>query len=266
MSASRNTRTLVAQVCPPLDKTLTTQLVDEFMSLERRYVLGDWEPATLDGGQFAEIVARIIYHQDSHNLNRRRAVGKCLKYIEDVSHQRQHSYPDRKSALHACRVLRAIYKFRSDRGAVHIDPEYTANQMDSKLVIESARWLLSELLRVFWSGDRRAVARAVREIARFEVPAIAEFEGHLLLQRTDTTTEEEVLLLLHHSGEAGLSRSELGRAVMKSPSSITRALTKLTSTRVRQVLKTKSDRYVLTDLGARRVMHELSEKLVLAWC
>lgn len=228
-------------------------------------MLGDWEPATLDGGQLAELVARIIYHQDSQNLNRRRTVAKCLRYIEDGSQQRQHRYPDRKSALHACRVLRAIYKFRSDRGAIHIDPDYTANHMDSRLVMESARWLLSELLRVFWSGDRRAVARAVREIVRFEVPAIAQFEGRLLLQRTDTTTEEEVLLLLHYSGEVGLSRSELGRTVMKSPSSITNALAKLTSTTVREVLRTKNDQYVLTDLGARRVLNELSEKLVLAW-
>ena len=255
---------LIDEMCPPLDSTLVEQLVDEFVSLERRYVLGDWEPATLDGGQFAEACARVVYHQDAQTLHRRRGVAKCLKYVEDRDQQRQHHYPDRKSALHACRVLRAIYKFRSDRGAVHIDPVYTANHADSKLVVECARWLLCELLRVFWSGDRSAVAQTVREIVRFEVPAIAEIDGRRLLQRTDCTAEEEVLLLLHHAGESGLSRSALGQSVLKSPSSVTRALVKLTSSSVRQVLKTTGGDYILTDLGVRRVINELAEKLTVA--
>ena len=255
---------IVAETCPPLDATLVEMLIDEFISLERRYVLGDWEPATLDGGQFAEIAARIIYHQDAQNLNPRRGVGECLKYIEDHDQQgRPHHYPDRKSALHSCRVLRAVYKFRSDRGAVHIDPDYSANQMDSRLVIESARWLLGELLRVFWSGSRSAVAQVVREIVRFEVPAVLEFEGRVLLQRTDCTTEEEVLLLLHHAGEAGLSRRELGQAVLKSPASVTNAIKKLRSAGTRQVLQTAGGSYILSDLGVRRVSRQLAGKLVL---
>ena len=255
--------TLVTATCPPLDRTLVEQLVDEFISLERRYVLGDWEPATLDGGQLAEIVARIVYHQDAKNLNRRRSVNKCLEYVEDLKQLRQHHYPERKSALHTCRVVRAIYKFRSDRGAVHIDPHYTANQLDSRLVMESARWLLGELLRVFWTQDRAVVAEAVRDIVRFEVPAIAEFNGKPLLQRTDCTTEEEALLLLHHAGDAGLSRYELGQSIPKSPSSVSGALKKLSSSTVREIVQDANSRFILTGLGVRRVLNELAAKLHL---
>ena len=129
--------------------------------------------------------------------------------------------------------------------------------------MESARWLLGEVLRVFWTGDRGVVAEAIREIVRFEVPAIAEYDGKLLLQRTDCTADEEVLLLLHHAGEGGLSRSALGQSVPKSPSSVTRALAKLTSPHVRQVLKTTGGDYILTDLGVRRVLNELAEKLTV---
>ena len=57
--------TLSATLSPPLDPTLTVRLIDEFISLERRYILRDWEPAELDGGQFAEVAARVLYHQDS---------------------------------------------------------------------------------------------------------------------------------------------------------------------------------------------------------
>ncbi len=175
--------TLISSVCPPLDTKLIEQLIAEFVSQERRYILRDWEPATLDGGQFAEAAARILYHQDSKVLNHKRSVGECLTYVEDPKNANSHQYPDRKSALHTARVIRTIYKFRSDRGAVHIDPEYDANQLDSKLVIENSRWVLSEILRIFWTGDRSVVAAAIREIIQYDIPVIGNYEGRLIVQR-----------------------------------------------------------------------------------
>ena len=253
---------LLSALCPPLDTVLVEQLIDEFASNERRYILGDWEPATLDGGQFAEAAARIIYHQDSGNLNRRKSVDDCLKYVEEPKNENSHAYPDRKSALHAARVVRTLYKLRSDRGAVHIDPDYSANHIDSKLVIECVRWLMSEILRVFWQNDRSAVAAAIREIAQFEVPVIGRFEDRLLVQRTDCTTEEEILILLHHAGDPGLSRRQLGNYVQKDASAVTRALARLLSPAVRQLVLLGTGSYRLTDLGIKRVLTELSHKLV----
>lgn len=69
---------LTAKLCPPLDGVLVEQMLTEYVSLENRFVLREWEPATLDGGQFVEAASRIVYHQDSQNLNRRRGVAKCL--------------------------------------------------------------------------------------------------------------------------------------------------------------------------------------------
>ncbi|HFD31768.1 MAG TPA: hypothetical protein ENJ28_03505 [Gammaproteobacteria bacterium] len=254
---------LICELVPPLDVQLAEQLVDEYISLERRYVLSDFEPATLDGGQFTEAASRIIYHQDSGNLNKRRGVDKCLSYIEDPQSRNAHHFPERKSSLHLCRVLRSIYKFRSDRGAVHIDPEYTANQLDAKLVVDNARWVLSEMLRVFWTGDRSVVARTIREIIEYDVPIVAEYEGRLLVQSTTCTTEEEVMILLYHAGEAGLSRSQLGTYVAKDASGITRAIKSLVSTSKRQVIQLQNGNYRLTDLGIVRVLNDLSEKMGL---
>jgi hypothetical protein len=254
---------LISSVCPPLDAKLTEQLIDEFISQERRYILRDWGPATLDGGQFAEAAARILYHQDSGRIDYKASVGDCLTYIEDSKNNNQHFYPDRKSALHTARVIRTIYKFRSDRGAVHIDPNYDANQLDSKLVIENSQWVLSEILRVFWTGDRAIVASTIREIIQYDVPAIGNYEGRLIVQRVDCTAEEEVLILLHYAGEKGFSRNELGKFVQVSPSNVTRALNKLVSKDIRQVIQLVNGNYRLTDLGVRRVIRELPSKLVL---
>ena len=253
---------LVAEVSPPLDQQLAETLIQEFVDLERRFALGDWEPATLNGGQFAEIASRIVYHVDSGNLNRRKGVDACLKYVEDPNSSNTHAFPQRRSSLHLCRVIRTVYKFRSQRGAVHIDPDYTANELDSTLVVSLARWIMSEILRIFWTGATESVAQAIREIVRFDVPAMLVLDGRPLVLRTDCTVEEEVLLLLHNAGETGLSRTEIGAAVPKSPSAVTSALKKLAAANRRQILK-NNERYVLTPNGTRRVHTDLGDKLAL---
>jgi hypothetical protein len=244
-----------------LDAVLTEQLIEEYISQEKRYILRDWEPATLDGGQFVEAAGRLVYHVDSGNLNRTKAVNECLGYVEDPKNQNNHAFPDRKSALHICRVLRTIYKFRSDRGAIHIDPLFTANQLDSRLVIDNSKWALSELLRIFWSGDRKEVAKAIREILRYEIPAVGRYGPRRIVQRTDCTADEEILVLLRDGGEEGLTRENLGHFVGKTPGRITQAIQKLELRR--EVIRMSNGSYRLTDLGVRRIFLDLADKLHL---
>jgi len=231
--------------------------------LERRCFLGDWEPATLDGGQFAEIASRIIYHIDSGTLNPRKDLNECLSYIEDEGQSRSHAFKPRRTALHLARVLRTIYKFRSQRGAIHIDPDYTANELDATLVISCVRWVMAELLRVFWAGPPGEVARAVREIVRFQVPAVLNIDGRSIVLRTDCTAEEEVLILLHSAGEDGLGRDAIGRGVQKSAPSVTRALQALISPSRREVVKKANGNYMLTPNGQKRIREKLVGKLMI---
>ncbi len=255
-----NKISFLASVCPPLDRKLTEQLLDEFISLEQRFVLHDWEPATLDGGQFTEAAARILYHQDSRNLNYRKPVNKCIEYIENDSNP--HHYPERQSAIHTAKVIRTVYKFRSARGAIHISPDYTANHLDSKLVLENTRWILAEIMRIFWSGDRLKVVETIRQLVKYDVPVIGDFGGKLLVQRTDCTAEEEILILLYHAGEMGLSRIEIGKAVPRNPSTVTRTLNTICSSANRKAVKRPKGNYCLTSIGTRYVLTELSERLI----
>lgn len=254
---------LRGQISPPIDQDLAEQLLAEYISQERRYVLRDWEPSTLDGGQFAEAAARIVYHIDSTNLSPRKSVDDCLSYVEDPKQRNAHHFPDRKSALHLARTLRVIYKFRSDRGAIHIDPVYTANHLDAKLVIDDSRWVLAEILRIFWKGDRAAVASAIREILQYELPVIGKFEDIILVQRTDCNVEEEILLLLHYSGEVGLSQGKLTKYIPRDPGGISRKIKELGPAGKRQIIKLANGNFRLTDVGSKKVLMSLAPKLTL---
>jgi hypothetical protein len=48
--------------------------------------------------------------------------------------------------------------------------------MDARLMIENVRWAMNETLRVFWTGDRETVAKAIRELLQFDVPCVGVFE------------------------------------------------------------------------------------------
>ncbi|WP_207000873.1 hypothetical protein [Trinickia mobilis] len=256
-----NKQRLLAALSPPLDHLLCTQLLDEFISAERRFIQRDWEPAELDGGQFCEILSRIYYHQDSGTLSQGKDFDSCCGYIENDNVP--HKLNPRRDALHVIRVLRTVYKFRSQRGAVHISPNYAPNHMDSKLVIECVRWAMNETLRLFWQGDREAVAKAIRELLQFDVPSVGVFDGTPLVQRTDLSAEEEILVLMHFAGDEGMSRSEIGKAAQRAPSTVTGTLQKLTGPDYRQLVMLKNGAYRLTDLGSKRIREQLADKLML---
>jgi hypothetical protein len=240
---------------------MALSLLDEFISLERRYVLRDWEPAELDGGQFAEILARVLYHQDAGTLNPTKGFDECITYIqnETVSHR----LVPRHDAIHIALMLRSIYKIRSQRGAVHISTTYSANEMDSKVVIECARWCLCEALRKFWNGDREAVAKAVRELVQYDVPSVGKYGEKILVQRPHLSVDEEVLILLHYAGEVGFSRGEVGQFAMHPAPTVTRSLQRLSSAHRREVIQLENGNYRLTDLGSKRVREQLADLLVL---
>jgi hypothetical protein len=206
-------------------------------------------------------LGRIIYHQDSGTLNPSKDFDECVKYIWDEKNQNKHAMA-RHDAIHISRVLRTTYKFRSQRGGIHISPTYKPNHMDSKAIIEMVRWCFAETLRVFWKGtDREQVAKAIRELLSFDVPCIGKFEDVTMVQRTDLHAEEELLVLLHYAGEQGFTRTELGK--FAKPPAVTTALQKLTSPEVRQVVQLRSGKYRLTELGSKRIREKLPDKLLL---
>src|ERR1700730_8169885 len=97
---------LFQQLSPPLDSELTDHYLEEFISLERRFVIRDWGPTELDAGQCCELLARILYHIDSGNLNRAKEFDECVKYI--LGDQVSHVITPRHDAIHIATVLRTI--------------------------------------------------------------------------------------------------------------------------------------------------------------
>jgi len=240
-----------------VDPQLAEQLIDEAVSLEEAFLLRKWKYSELDGGRFAEVAARIVYSVDSSNLSRTKSVDDCLRYVDND--QVAHSFPERQGAIHVAKVLRTIYKLRSQRGAVHVSPTYTANEIDSRLIVECARWVLADLLRVFVTTDREQVAATVRSLARFPQPIIRQYDDVPLLQSVSCTTEEEVLAHLLNADD-GMTTSRLISAIPKDASGVRRAIKALSAAKSRQLVE-RGGRWFITDLGITRIEERINNEL-----
>ncbi|HCT76503.1 MAG TPA: hypothetical protein DGG94_02955 [Micromonosporaceae bacterium] len=230
------------------EPTLAVRLFEEAAKLEEAFALRKWQSTELDGGRFAEVAARIIYGVDSGKFNLSKGVDDCLRYVENP--QVTHAFPDLQSANQLALILRATYKLRSQRGAVHVSPTYTANEIDSRMVVEGVRWVLAELLRVFVTTDQSALVTAVEELSRFPHPLIRQYGGQPLLQSISLTAEEEVLVHLLNE-RTGMTQAQLIRAIPKDPSGVRRAVKHLADGRTRQIVGV-GDRWEITDLGIVR--------------
>lgn len=240
-----------------VDPQLANQLIDEAVSLEETFLLRKWKYSELDGGRFTEVAARIVYSADSRNLSRTKSVDDCLKYVDND--QVVHSFPERQGAIHLAKVLRAIYKLRSQRGAVHVSPTYTANEIDSRLIVECVRWVLADLLRVFVTTDREQVAVTIRDLARFPQPIIRRYDDVPLLQSVAFTTEEEILAHLLHDDD-GMTTSTLISVIPKDASGVRRAIKALSAAKSRQLIE-RGGRWFITDLGITRIEKRINRDL-----
>jgi len=102
--------------------------------MQQRFLAGDWKPAELDGGRLCEAVSRALYQLDSGVITHSELPGTLGDWLEDFNKKRSHALAE-GDRRHFCKAIRLAYKFRSDRGPVHISPIYTANYMDSMLIL-----------------------------------------------------------------------------------------------------------------------------------
>lgn len=247
---------VIQDLSTSFDATLATQLVEEFIGVESSFSLGRWRYSELDGGRLCEVLARILYSLDSKLLSHTKSVDDCTQYILDD--KLLHSFPERRTAGQMARVIRAVYKLRSQRNAVHVSPDYTADEYDARYVLESCRWLVLEVLRLFWTADKAVVVQTMKEICRFQLPFVRDYKGRLLVQLRGLKVEEEILILLYQAGNGGMTIQGLLASIPKDPTGIRRMLKKLSGSSHRSVIQVDGLCYI-TDLGIQDVESILSE-------
>ncbi len=154
-----------------------------------------------------------------------------------------------------------VYKFRSDRGAVHISTTYTANFMDSMLVLHSGKWMLAELLRLALKKDRETVGEIIEQLVQLEHSLIHELDGKPLVLAKKISAPHEVLVtLLNHASSNQLTRSQLREyATDQSAQNVNVAISRLLSDK--DIRAVDENTVALTPKGQQRVLTEIMPAL-----
>jgi hypothetical protein len=133
--------------------------------------------------------------------------------------------------------------------------------MDSKLIMEATRWILCEIVRIFWTGSTEDAAKAVREIVTYRVPVVFREGSVPIVQNPGLSADEEILILLLDSAENGMTLLELKSCIPVDPSTVGRAAMRLRDGRL--IVNNHSGKIMLTDLGRVSAMEIIKDSPIL---
>ena len=247
---------LITELSNNINPSLAKAVVDNYVEMQQRFLAGDWQPAELDGGRICEALARAMYQLDSGAVTLTQGVGEITQKLAD---QKQPHKLGEKDRAHFMKALGLVYKFRSDRGAVHISAQYDANYMDSMMVLHVGKWLFAEFLRLAWNRDCQIVAETIDRIVQLEHSLIHERDGKPLVLATGIPAPEEVLLLLNHATGNRLTRADLrSHAANQKTATVNAAIIRLIKSK--EIRPLDGDEVALTPKGQVRIMKEIIPK------
>jgi hypothetical protein len=254
--ASLTSPQLIVELSIIVDPNLAKSAVEDYIDMQQRFLAGDWKPTELNGGRLCEAIARCIHQLDVGSVTHSKLPGEICDRLENETVSHNLAIKDRH---HIAKVLRVLYKFRSDRGAVHISPFYSANELDSVLVLHLGKWLFSEFLRLAWNKDRQIIAETIQRIVRLEHSLIHELDGKPLVLATNVTAKEEILLQLNHATGNCLSRNAIRDLVHQKPANISVAISRMLKDK--EVRTADNGDIALTPIGQKRIFEEIIPKL-----
>jgi hypothetical protein len=210
-----------AEVFSGLPSGLRRQLLDAFNEIVRNFRERRWEPAELNGGKLSEVAYTIVRgFVDGHLPASASKPSDMLRACQAMEKTPVSAAP-RSVRIQIPRMLVALYEIRNNRSVGHVGGDVDPNHMDALVVLQMAKWVVAELVRVLHqvsTGDATAV---VESLSDRTIPVIWEVGGRKRVLRTDLSMRDKSLLLLHTTPGA-VAEQDLVRWVEHSNASVYR--------------------------------------------
>jgi len=176
---------------------LRKALLDAFAEIVRNFREGRWEPSELNGGKLCEVVYTILKGQVDGKMppqpkKPRNMVDDCRALEKADS-----SVFPRSIRIQIPRMLIGLYEIRNNRGVGHVGGDVNPNHMDAKVVVESAKWLVAELVRVFHGLSTEEATEVVEGLVEKTVPIVWKVGERKRVLRSDLSMRDQTLLLLY---------------------------------------------------------------------
>jgi hypothetical protein len=178
---------------------LRDSLIAAFNSIMKNFREGRWEPAELNGGKLCEVAYTILRgHVDgkfASNPSKPKNMVDGCKAFESVDESK---FP-RSVRIQIPRVIIALYEIRNNRGVGHVGGDVDPNHMDAVVVVEMAKWIVAELVRIFHGTDTKTAQQVVESLIERILPIVWEVNGHRRVLNPNLSAKDQTLILLYQS-------------------------------------------------------------------
>ncbi|MBV8855814.1 MAG: hypothetical protein JOZ02_02535 [Acidobacteria bacterium] len=194
MGVARNQ--VLAALSPPLPTEIVEHLLDDYLDIKQHFAFRKFRPSELNAGRFAESVLRLIQHLDNPPYT---PFGTPLGNTDNIVRRVENN-----SGLHDSlrffipRLARILLDVRNRRDVAHVGGDVSPNLSDSLFVSHSADWILTEILRIFYSCSVDTAKKIAESLNEINVPVIADVNGFVRVQNTKLDYSSKTLAILYY--------------------------------------------------------------------
>ncbi len=188
----------LTSVLGTLSVGLRKELFDAFNQIVKNFRERRWEPSELNGGKLCEVVYTILRGYADGKYPAKAAKPKnmvlaCQKLETEAAGAL------RSIRIQIPRMLIALYEIRNNRNVGHVGGDVDPNHMDAVCVLQMAKWIMAELVRVLHNVSTEEATAIVDSFADRETPLIWEVNGKKRVMSKGLTMRAKALLLLYAS-------------------------------------------------------------------
>jgi hypothetical protein len=188
----------LAGILGTLPEGLRRELLEAFNQIVKNFRERRWEPSELNGGKLCEVVYTVLKSYTDGKYPAKAAKPKnmvlaCQKLETDAAGA------SRSIRIQIPRMLIALYEIRNNRNVGHVGGDVDPNHMDAVCVLQMAKWIMAELVRVLHNVSTERATAIVDGLADRESPLIWEVNGKKRVMNTGLSMRAKALLLLHAS-------------------------------------------------------------------
>lgn len=189
------------QILQGIPEAFESELFDRYREIERNFREKRWGASELDGGKLCEAAYSILKgHVDGHfpaKPIKPDNFAQSCKNLEQAA-----STFGRSVRLLIPRVLIPLYDIRNNRGVGHIGGDVDPNHMDAVCVLHMAKWVVSEIIRIFHSVSTAEAQSLVEKLTERHIDVIWDTGKIKRVLNTDLTMLQKTLLLLYSEADS----------------------------------------------------------------
>jgi len=196
-------------VFPSFPTDLREALERSYREILSNFIHGKFEPSELNGGKFAEAVYRLLeWYTDPSNSYT--PIGTSIRNFKQSNRKFEplSSFPD-SIRFHIPEIIVTMYTIRNKRGVGHLGGDVNPNFMDSSLILSMAKWVLGELVRIFYVTTLDKAQVLVDSITVKKLPIIWAVEDKRRILNTSLKYTRKTLVILYYEYPKSCSDREL---------------------------------------------------------